>query len=66
MAVTPLEAARALQKRGEPVDWSGTFHGDIRVYEDCGGQIREGHASDCPWLQLPAIIKILEAAEGTS
>lgn len=57
--MTPLEAARRMD---DPRDCPQE-HGECWF---CGwniNRIGSDHAPDCPWLQMPRIVKALEAAE---
>lgn len=49
-----LDDARRIQEAGPP------DYGDVCVI--CQAQLQKGHASDCPWLAMPKIINVIEAA----
>lgn len=57
--MTPLEAAKAIMRDGPTAD-SECPHCRRTLWE---GRPFDGHAPDCPWLQMPAIVAALEAAE---
>ena len=61
--MSPMDAARALQKRG-PLTGVG---GGVVFCNGCGYHYHNNHmqehAPDCPWLAMPQIVKVLEAAE---
>jgi hypothetical protein len=57
--VTPLEAARRIAEVEAP-EHEGVCVLCQRIRQ---GPLRRGHALDCPWTALPAIVGALEAAE---
>ena len=62
--MTPLEAARRIARNGF-TPWEDSCH---LTCELCGADgAGEGgpfpHESECPWLQMPKIVAILEALE---
>lgn len=59
-----LDDAQNLVSYGdEPTEWVDSAGGpDVEVQLFCGMPVPHGHADDCPWLSLPAIVAALEAA----
>lgn len=58
-----IDDARRLHD-GDPPSIRGSRSDNVRVCRNCNSPINS-HAPNCPWLSMPKIVAVLEAAERT-